>query len=256
MPGDSDTPIMIHIYPDRESLSRAAAAAFVERARGIQKVQGRVSVALAGGRTPRRTYELLAQPPFRDQLDWKKVHVFWGDERCVPPDDPGSNARMAREVLLDHVPIPPGQIHPISCSHSAETGASAYEAELKNFFAGQPPRFDFMFLGLGQDAHTASLFPASPALFERARWTAAVSAAPRNLPRVTLTLPIINQAAFIAFLVFGSEKAKVLQAVLEGPHDPYRLPAQMVCPLAGELHWLVDQEAAAGLRLAKSGDTS
>ncbi|MEW6385980.1 MAG: 6-phosphogluconolactonase [Thermodesulfobacteriota bacterium] len=247
MPGDPDGAVMIQVYPDLESLSRAAADAFVRRVREVLEVRDRVSLALSGGHTPRRTYELLAQPEFRDEIDWKRVHVFWGDERCVPPEDPRSNARLAREALLDHVPLPAGNVHPIWCGASPEAGAAQYAARLKDFFAGRTPRFDLMLLGLGADGHTASLFPGSEALKERSRWTAVVKVPQEEFCRVTLTFPLINQAALIAVLVAGADKAETLKEVLKGPREPQRLPARLLSPLTGELRWLVDREAAARL---------
>ncbi len=238
---------MIRVYPDLESLSQAAAGLFVQQAMKAVAARGRFSVALSGGSTPRRTYELLAQSPFRDQVSWAQVHVFWGDERCVPLEDPRSNARLARQAFLDAVPIPPEQVHAILCHPSPREAAVAYEARLRSFFAQQAPCFDLIFLGLGENGHTASLFPHTPVLAERERWAAPVYAAEQDLYRVTLTPVIINQAAAVAFLVAGAAKAGVLKEVLQGPFDPQRLPAQLVHPGAGELLWLVDLDAASRL---------
>jgi 6-phosphogluconolactonase len=235
---------MIWVYADLESLSHGAAGIFVQQARQAIQARGRFSVALSGGHTPQRTYELLAEQPFRDRVDWEHVHVFWGDERCVPPDDTRSNERMTRQAWLDHVSIPAAQIHPIRCAHSPGQAARQYEALLREFFGDQPPSFDLIFLGLGEDGHTASLFPETPVLHEQERWISGVYVAEQDLYRVTLTAPIINHAAVVAFLVAGTAKAGVLRAVLEGPSDPHRLPAQLIQPTEGELHWLVDQEAS------------
>jgi 6-phosphogluconolactonase len=238
---------MIQVYPDLESLSRAAADLLVMQANLAVAARGRFSVALSGGATPRRTYELLAAPSFKDQAPWDRVHVFWGDERCVPLNDPRSNARMAQDAWLDHVPIPRDQIHPMSCAGDPAAGARQYEAQVRKFFAGRPPRLDLVLLGLGDDGHTASLFPGTPALEEREGWAAAVYLGKQNLDRVTLTAPLINQAAMVVFLVAGKSKAGVLQEVLHGPRDPGRLPAQLIQPQTGELLWLVDLAAAARL---------
>jgi len=235
---------VITVYADPESLSRAAATLVVTRAQQAVAAHGRFSLALAGGDTPRRTYELLAQPPFLDQAPWDHVHVFWGDERGVPLDDPRSNARLAREAWLDHAPIPPHQVHPIDCASGPAAAAADYEARLREFFAGAPPRLDLVLLGLGRDGHTASLFPDSPVLEEKGRWVAAVCLPEPDLPRVTLTAPFINQAAAAAFLVAGQGKAGILREVLHGPRDPRRLPAQLIRPHPGELLWLADREAA------------
>jgi 6-phosphogluconolactonase len=238
---------MIWSYDDYEALSNAAAGIFVQRAREAVQQKGWFGVVLSGGHTPQRTYELLAEPPYRDHVSWGQVHVFWGDERCVPHADPRSNIRMARQALLDQVPIPASQIHPITCGQAPEEGAKDYEAAIREFFGNRPPRFDLIFLGLGENGHTASLFPESPVLQEQMRWVAEVYVAEQDLYRVTLTAPFINQAAVVAFLVSGSNKANVLKEVLEGPADPAHLPAQLIQPVNGELHWLVDQEAAAML---------
>ncbi len=236
---------MLEIFTDAEALSRGAAALFVHLAERAVATRGRFVVALSGGGTPRRSYELLAEPAFAARVAWPLVHVFWGDERCVPLDDPLSNARLAREAWLDQVPIPAAQVHPIGCQANPADAARQYEDELRHFFRGGPPRFDLVFLGLGENGHTASLFPGSAALAEQERWAVEVYVPDQDLYRVTLTLPVINGAAVVAFLVAGAAKAQVLSQVLDGPRDPQRLPAQLVNPRSGERRWLVDREAAA-----------
>ena len=238
---------MIKVYPDQEAISRAAAQLVVEQAAQAVKARSRFTLVLSGGRTPRRLYEILAQPPFRTQIAWEKVHIFWGDERCVPDDDPRSNARLARQAWLDHVPIPPKQIHAIEGNLAPEAAAKDYEALLRTFFAGRQPRFDLVLLGLGEDGHTASLFPHHEVLKEQVRWVCEVYLSPTEPPRVTLTQVILNQAAVLAFLVAGAAKARVFQEVLQGQPDPERLPAQLLQPEAGRRLWLVDQDASARL---------
>jgi 6-phosphogluconolactonase len=235
---------MLQIYNDPESLSEAVARFFVEQSRQAVQIQRRFSVALAGGHTPERAYQLLAQPPLRDQVPWTKVHVFWGDERCVPPDDPRSNARGARRALLDGTPIPPEQVHPILCDQNPQQGAEKYEALLQEFFAGGPPCFDLILLGLGENGHTASIFPGTPAVEEQERWVIAVYVAEQAMWRVTLTPPLINQATVVAFLVAGAVKARILQRVLDGPFEPHTLPAQLIQPASGNLYWMMDKEAS------------
>ena len=235
---------MIWLYDDYEALSSAAAGLFVQQARHATQARGRFSVALAGGHTPRRAYELLALGPSSTRVPWGQVHVFWGDERCVPVDDQRSNAWMARQALLARVSIPPTQIHPIPCTGTPHEAAELYQAVLQAFFGDQPSRFDLVLLGLGENGHTASLFPGTPVLHEQERWVAAVHAAATEVDRVTLTAPLINQARVVAFLISGSSKASILREVLEGSPDPERFPAQLIQPAKGELHWLVDQEAA------------
>ncbi len=231
----------LRVYPDAEALSLAAAELFAARA---APSTGRFAVALAGGQTPRRTYELLTQAPLRERVPWARLHVFWSDERCVAADDPRSNECMAREALLAHVPIPSAQVHPIACAGDPFAAAGRYEALLRATFAPAAPRFDLVFLGLGDDGHTASLFPGSPALHEKARWAVAARAPGGGPWRVTLTAPLINQAVLVAFLLSGASKAPALRAVLQGPRDPARWPAQLIRPVAGEVLWLVDAAAA------------
>jgi 6-phosphogluconolactonase len=238
-------PVRLHIYPDAEALGRAAAQVFVARADRAVAARGRFSVALSGGLTPTRTYELLAQEPFRDQVNWAQTHVFWGDERCVPLDDPRSNARLAQSALLDSVPVPKMQIHPILCQDAPEEGAARYDARLKDFFRDQMYTFDLAFLGLGEDGHTASLFPGDAALQEEERWAVAVLRP--DLVRVSLTPAVFNRARTVAFLVSGRDKARVLRDVLEGDYAPEHLPAQLIRPVRGEVLWLADQAAAAVL---------
>jgi 6-phosphogluconolactonase len=235
---------MIWVYENFEALSNAAAGVLAQQARQATQTKGWFSVALSGGHTPQRTCELLAEPPFRDHVPWRQVHVFWGDERCVAPDDPRNNAHMARQALLDRVPIPAEQIHPIICSKDSRQAAEQYEALLRSFFADQPPRFDLVFLGLGENGHTASLFPGSDVLEEQQQWVSQVHVPGQELDRVSLTAALINEAGIVAFLVAGTNKAAILQAVLEGPHDPHRLPAQLIKPRNGTLYWLVDKDAA------------
>jgi 6-phosphogluconolactonase len=238
---------MIQRYENLEAVSQAAAELFAARASTAVRDRGRFSVALAGGNTPRRAYELLAQKPLCDSVPWSQVHVFWGDERCVPPDDSRSNYRMAREALLDRVPVPAAQIRRMRGEGDPEAAAAAYERELRQFFSDGKSRFDLVLLGMGDNAHTASLFPGLPVLDELARWVAAVYIAELQMHRLTLTAPAINQAATIAFLVAGADKAQPLKEVLQGPRDPQRLPAQLIQPVDGELLWLVDKTAAARL---------
>ena len=247
MPGNHGAGV-IRVYPDLEALSQAAAALFVRQAQQATAARGRFGVALSGGHTPRRTYELLGQASWKDQAPWDRIHIFWGDERCVPPDDPRSNARLAREVWLDRVPISGSQVHPIECAAAPAAAAARYEAQLREFFAGGPPRLDLVFLGLGENGHTASLFPGAPVIHEQQRWAAAIYVAEQDLYRITLTAPLFNQAALVVFLVTGAAKARVLKEVLYGGYDPGRLPAQLIRPESGELRWLVDEEAASELK--------
>ena len=242
---------MIKIYPDTEALSLAAAELFAAEARQAVQARGRFTVALSGGSTPRRAYQLLAGEAFRELVPWQDTHIFWGDERCVPGDDPRSNALMARKELLDHVPVPPEQVHPLLCDPSPQEGAVAYEALLRAFFAGGLPRFDLLLLGLGVNGHTASLFPGAAVLDEQQRWVADVYVADEGLHRLTLTAAAINQAALVVFLVSGADKAPVLRNVLKEAQNPRSIPARLIKPVDGGLLWLVDRDAARQLRQRK-----
>lgn len=232
---------MIRVFADTEALARGAAAFFAEEVSRAVAARGRASVLLAGGDTPRRTYELLAEEPLRQAISWEKVHFFWGDERCVPADDGRSNQSMARASLLTRVPVPGGNIHPIACSDAPEQAAAAYQRELEGHFAGGAPRFDLILLGLGTDGHTASLFPGSAALAEQTRWSAVVRRPGEAFARITLTLPLLNQARQVLFLVAGGDKAPILAEMVQG-NAPF--PARLVRPNGGELHWFADRAAA------------
>jgi 6-phosphogluconolactonase len=193
-------------------------------------------------------FRRLAEEPYQTQISWEAVHTFWGDERCVPPEDPGSNYRLAHEALLAHVPIPPENVHRIQGELEPTAAARAYERELQDFFCGPKTRFDLVLLGLGSDGHTASLFLGSDALNEIERLAVAAEAIYQDRPahRVTLTLPTINSARQVLFLVTDSGKAEIVRAVLEGSAG--HLPAQRVQPTAGQLTWLLDGDAASRLR--------
>jgi 6-phosphogluconolactonase len=235
------------ILPDPAALAAEGARRFAALAREAITARGRFSVALAGGNTPRAMYEQLAQPPFKDAIDWANTHIFWSDERYVPPDDPESNFRMARDALLAHVPIPAAHIYPApTVGATPEAAAEAYSQTLIALFGVELPRFDLILLGLGPDGHTASLFPGAPELTSPpSGLVIAVHDAPKPPPtRISFTLKLINAAAVVIVLVSGAEKAMVLREVLRGPLDPARLPAQGVRPAQGALVWLVDQAAA------------
>jgi 6-phosphogluconolactonase len=238
---------VLRVFPDVSSLARAAGDLFVARVdRSADPSAFRV--ALAGGETPEELYRLLAANPYRHRIGWERVHLFWGDERCVPPQDARSNERMACQALIDHVPVPPEQVHPIRCAGSAQHAAREYGRLLQSLFGSQGPTFDLVLLGLGEDGHTASLFPGSRSLLETQELAVATRGGDPDLPRVTLTAPVINRSECVIFLVSGHGKANALQAVLEGSPDPSRWPAQLIRPQAGDLFWLVDQAAASLLQ--------
>ncbi len=238
----------IRVLESDQEVARAAANYFVDIALSSISALGRFSVVLSGGSTPRRTYELLASEEYRDLIPWQKVHIFFGDERCVPPSDPASNYRMADEALISLLPIPAENVHRIAGEGDAVSNASLYQSELQTFFdQAEWPRFDLMMLGMGDDGHTASLFPGTQALLERAAWVLANWVDKLNAYRITLTPPAINHAAKVLFLVTGAGKAKTLLQVLRGARDPMRLPAQLIRPKDGSVTWLVDKTAARDL---------
>lgn len=234
---------MISILANYETLSHTAAEMFVAQAQWAVSEKGYFSIAFSGGSTPRRMYALLAQNEIRDRVPWEKTFVFWGDERCVPPDHPSSNQLMLRQLLLDHVNIPKQNIFPISGTLPPGKAAQEYELTLRNFFNNKRPGFDLILLGLGENGHTASLFPGTPALDITQQWVTDIYVAEQEMHRITLTARFINRAGKIVFLVSGASKAFVLKEVFEGPANPHRLPAQLIKPSDGELVWLVDQEA-------------
>ena len=244
---------VVRVLADPETVARAAAGEFVRLARKPHAKGQAFRVALSGGSTPRRTYEILAEAPFRDMVDWKRVHFFWGDERCVPPDHPDSNYRMALEALLSRVPAAPARIHRIEAERTdADAAAREYQHEVTRIFGSTEnaptPVFDLILLGLGPDGHTASLFPRTAALREVERWVVANFVPELGARRMTFTYPLLNRAAHLLFVSTGVEKSAILAEVLEGPEDPERLPAQGVKPSSGTLTWIVDGGAASGLR--------
>ncbi|HYJ47211.1 MAG TPA: 6-phosphogluconolactonase [Pyrinomonadaceae bacterium] len=236
-------------FEDSPEVARAAAERFVEVAGEAVKESGRFSVALSGGSTPKLAYALLASDEYKERLDWSKVHIFFGDERCVPPDDAESNYHMANVTMLSRLPIPAPNVHRIQGVGDAAANARLYEDELRTYFSDAAwPRFDLVLLGMGDDGHTASLFPNSSALSEHEAWVAANWVEKFNAYRITLTAPAINHAAHIIFLVTGAGKAARLSEVLSDEGAGGQFPSQLIKPLDGTLEWFVDRAAAASLR--------
>lgn len=233
----------VRVYEDKQELAEAAARDFAERAAEAIEDRGRFTVALAGGSTPKATYEILARD-YADGVDWSRVHVFFGDERTVPPDHEDSNYRMAREALLDHVPI--GSVHRMRGELSPEEAAASYENELREFFGGNLPSLDLVMLGIGEDGHTASLFPNTPALDVTDRWVVENPVEKLDTVRLTLTKPVINAARAVVFAVAGEGKAEALREILEGEVDPHDYPAKFVQPAGGAV-WMVDRSASVRL---------
>jgi 6-phosphogluconolactonase len=233
--------LSVHIYSSSGELSAAAAREFAAGAEEAIEVRGRFTVVLAGGSTPETMYGILARD-YMNRIDWSKIYVFFGDERSVPPHHEDSNLKMASEVLLDHVPV--ANVHRIRGELPPDEAAEAYEVELREFFQTEDvPRFDLILLGLGADGHTASLFPETPALEVQDRWVVANPVPRLDTTRITLTVPVINAARAVIFLVAGEDKAEALEETLEGDADPRAYPAKLIQPPGGP-NWMVDQSAA------------
>lgn len=235
---------MIEIAPDAAGLAGRAATRIVATARHAIADRGRCVMFLSGGTTPRATYARLADPELAGHVDWSRVHLAFGDERCVPHSDPRNNFRMVREVLTSRIAIPDANVHPIPVDRPPEAAALAYERTLRSLLGREQP--DLILLGLGEDGHTASLFPGHAAVRERVRWVVAADVPEQVMWRVTVTPPLINAAREVVFLVSGAAKAEVLRSVLAPPRDPDSLPAQAIHPISGRLDWLVDEAASGG----------
>jgi 6-phosphogluconolactonase len=235
----------LHTFATGQAFNQAAARLLTTLAQEAVALNGRFSIALSGGGTPTGVYQLLAQRPYCKQMPWQHTHLFWGDERLVSPDNPGSNYGQAAELLLKNVPIPPENVHRARGELDMETAVANYTDQLKAFAAdSQLPILDVVLLGMGNDGHTASLFPGSPVT--QSEWVVGVTAKYNGRPaqRLSLTPTIINQARHIIFLVTGSSKAQTLQKVLYGPQQPENLPAQRIQPTNGTLTWLTDTAVA------------
>ncbi len=247
-----ETPVIgkskIEVLPDLEALSIRAASIFVSASRNSIATKRRFAVAISGGSTPRRLYALLGSDAYRREVDWQGVHFFWADERCVPKDDEASNFRMAFDALLSKIGLPQKNIHRIKGEEAPEKAARDYEEEIRSFFGGsERPGFDLIILGMGEDGHTASLFPGSKSLEEAVRLAIPVYLEESRKNRITLTLPVLNNADEILFLVAGPSKAVVLPEVLGGGEKKKGFPAGMIRPARGNMTWLIDQEAAGKL---------
>jgi 6-phosphogluconolactonase len=241
---------MIQSFATPEALADAVARHVITIAGDTISTGGRFTLALSGGSTPRAAYQRLATGDLARQLDWQRIHVLWGDERCVPPDDPRSNYRMAKEALLDRVPIPPEHIHRIRGEDEPREAAADYEDELRSLMTRRDDEgLDLVLLGLGEDGHTASLFPGQPAVHEAEYWVMAVPAPTGDMWRITLTPAVLDLAKNVTFVVSGASKAQRLAEVLEGPFNPDLLPAQAIRPIHGRLTWMVDAAAAGEVRL-------
>jgi 6-phosphogluconolactonase len=237
----------LHVYKNADELSQAVASWMAGSIADTLKKQDRFTIALSGGSTPRLLHKILAAPPYKDQIEWSKLHVFWGDERDVPFEDDRNNAKMAYDTLLNFVPVPAAQIHIMRTDIGPVESAAEYEKILQAYFDKSPGSFDLVLLGMGDDGHTLSLFPGTAAVHEEKAWTIAYFLKAQDMYRITLTKTIVNRAARVAFLTTGTGKAHALKEVLKGAYNPDLYPSQEIKPVPGELHWFVDEAAAAEL---------
>lgn len=239
--------MQLHVFENSTDLSQAAAGWITGLIESKLAIQDRFTLALSGGSTPQKLHALLAAEPYVTRIDWSKVHIFWGDERFVPIEDERSNAKMAFDTLLDFVSVPMEQIHVMRTDIDPTLAAFEYEQILHRYFDDTENSFDLVLLGMGDDAHTLSLFPGSPSVDEKEKWATAFFLQSQDMFRITLTYPIVNRSSAVAFLTTGKGKALALKHVLEGAYEPAKYPSQLIKPAQGELHWFVDKEAAAQL---------
>lgn len=244
--------VTYRVGPNPAAVAKAAAALFAESATAAVSARGRARIAISGGSTPKAMFALLADPaqPFLQQVPWDALDLYWVDERCVPPDNDESNYKMTNESMLAHVPLAPDHVHRMEGELDPEDAASRYESTLRNTFkleGAEAPTFDLILLGMGDDGHTASLFPHTEALNEMGRLVVANHVPQKDTWRITLTWPVINQGRQVAFLIEGAAKAEILHTVLQGKYDPETTPSQLIRPASGRLLYLLDSAAAAKL---------
>jgi len=239
---------MIHIYKDAEQAIKGMADYFVQTANAAIKEKGRCTVVLSGGDSPKKLYQLLATWEYGRQIDWDKIYFFFGDERYVPFTDPANNGSMVKKNLFDPLRIADTNIFYVNTSVPPDEVARKYAQRILSHFKNKPVRFDLILLGLGDNAHTASLFPHTPVLKEQKALVKAVSLEDQQSHRITMTAALINEAHAIAFLVYGAAKAKAVHNVLEGEKDFETYPAQLITPEDGVTDWFLDEEAAQSLR--------
>ncbi|MCF2501456.1 6-phosphogluconolactonase [Dyadobacter chenhuakuii] len=237
----------IHIANDTGRLSHDLAAWLSDYIKEVLSKQDRFTFVLSGGSTPKQLYFLLAESPYKEAIDWQKVHFFWGDERAVPFEDSRNNAKMCYDELLNKVPVHADHIHIMRTDIEPQEAALEYEKVLKKYFKDSEATFDFVLLGMGDDGHTLSLFPGTEVIHEEDAWVKAFYLPAQQMFRITLTAPIVNNAACVAFLAAGAGKAETLKHVLKGEANFDLYPSQIINPSKGQLHWFVDQAAAAML---------
>lgn len=234
----------IKVFRSVNALNESAAQFCLNIAEEAIRSRGRFTFCLSGGKTPKSLYYLLSSDPYKDLIPWKNTFLFWGDERYVPKDDERNNAHMAYGVLINKVSIPPANIFPIPVKLSPADAAIKYEETLLHFFGDEKPSFDLILLGLGENGHTASLFPNTKVLHENSHWVKEVYVEDQRLYRITMTAPLINMARNILFLVSGADKATILHRILTSSYQPDRFPVQLINPGEGSVSWFADDQAA------------
>ncbi|MEO6282854.1 MAG: 6-phosphogluconolactonase [Dyadobacter sp.] len=235
----------IHIGKDSKELSSKLAEWLSGYIQEVLAKQDRFTFVLSGGSTPKQLYALLAEAPYSETIPWNRIHFFWGDERAVPFEDSRNNAHMCYDELLDKVPVVTKNIHVMRTDIAPELAAAEYEKVLKTYFEGSETTFDFVLLGMGDDGHTLSLFPGTEVIHEQNDWVKAFFLPAQDMYRITLTAPLVNEAACVAFMATGAGKAETLKHVLKGGQNLNLYPSQIIKPTTGQLHWFIDEAAAA-----------
>jgi 6-phosphogluconolactonase len=238
----------LHIYKNTDEVIEELANWIKDYITRTLQKQDRFTIALSGGETPKSLYKTLSTEPYGNEIEWNKIHIFWGDERVVPFSDDSNNARMAYDSLLNKVDVPATNVHVMKTDLPPDASAKEYEKILHQYFNERENSFDLVLLGMGKDGHTLSLFPHSAILNEQHNWVNSVFAEDQKMFRITLMPAVVNKASSIIFLVTGNEKSQALQKVLEGPFEPFDYPSQLIKPLSTELRWFVDNNAASALR--------
>ena len=236
---------MLHIQKDPAAVTAALAEWITRTIETTLQKQDRFNLVLTGGNSPKALYDMLAASPYKERIAWNKLHIFWGDERAVPFSDDRNNAKMTYAHLLSKVPVISAQVHVMRTDTEPEKAALEYEKILRQYFGEGGKSFDLVLSGMGDDGHTLSLFPGTEVIHEKEAWVKAFYLTTQQMYRITLTAPVVNRASFIVFLTFGSNKSKALYEVLEGEPDADLYPSQIIRPCSGELHWFVDEAAAA-----------
>lgn len=239
---------MLHIQKNPSAITAALAEWITHTIETTLQKQDRFTWVLTGGNSPKALYDMLAASPYKERIAWNKLHIFWGDERAVPFSDDRNNAKMTYTHLLNKVPVIPAQVHVMRTDAEPQQAALEYEKILHQYFGEDGKSFDLVLSGMGDDGHTLSLFPGTEVIHEKEAWVKSFYLTSQQMYRITLTAPVVNRASFIVFLTFGANKSKALYEVLEGSTDADLYPSQTIQPRIGELHWFVDEAAAALLK--------